>query len=525
MGLIPKTAVKDFFARERRDVRPFKKTSLAELRRIKDELPIRPPIWKRLNRHQRVCFLLGVSHSHFGFHLDTGMGKTLLSIALARYFQKENLGDRKVMVLVPNKINLAEWAREMRKWGQHGRYLVLKGSSKQKWVELRGTDALFVVATYAGFIRMACTLQEATKGKGKGKGRGKRKRQVLKPDIRLVRELQGLVGGLILDEATNVASRSALATRICKQLRKTAAFLFELTGTPFGRDPTMLHSQLALIDDGWSLGETLGLFRAAFFSEKRNFWGGFEYTFKRDMEPRLNRFLAHSTVRYEVDQSDLPDYIPIVKVVSLPEDAEVYAEKAMEQLRAAKGNYQATRNGFLRMCQVSSGWIGYEGDEDGKRAQLEFEHNPKMEMLLSLIGSTDHKCIVFHEFVFSGSIIGRELSKHGVGWARISGATTQHERILYDFDHDARCRVLILNNKMCLGPNLQAAKYGIWYEAPCSCILRKQGRRRFERQHSEHKKVFGVDLVVRGTYDQHILDAHAAGEDLFEQIVNGRAKP
>jgi hypothetical protein len=57
-----------------------------------------------------------------------------------------------------------------------------------------------------------------------------------------------------------------------------------------------------------------------------------------------------------------------------------------------------------------------------------------------------------------------------------------------------------------------------------SPITRKQARRRFERQHSKHDKVFGIDLVTLGTYDQRILDMLAKGEDLFKCIIDGKVE-
>jgi SNF2 family DNA or RNA helicase len=250
-----------------------------------------------------------------------------------------------------------------------------------------------------------------------------------------------------------------------------------------------------------------------------------EYKFKEELQPKLNRFLAHSTIRFKTKDSDLPPYVPIVKKVSLPHDAEVYFEKLREVLRKSKGNYQEQHNAFIRMRQLSSGWIGYDDEEEGKRAQLEFDDKPKLDMLFSLLHSTDEKAIVFHDFTYSGSMICRELEKEGLHHCRIYGQTTEHDRILESFSHPNGPRVLVLNNKCVFGPNLQAARYGIFFESPVSPITRKQARRRFERQHSKHDKVFGIDLVTLGTYDQRILDMLAKGEDLFQAIIEGRAKP
>ena len=79
-----------------------------------------------------------------------------------------------------------------------------------------------------------------------------------------------------------------------------------------------------------------------------------------------------------------------------------------------------------------------------------------------------------------------------------------------------------MQNQMGLGPNIQIAKYGLYFEAPVSPIMRKQTQRRFERQHSQHDQVFRYDYVVRGTYDQRVLDALEEGKNLFDQIMDGR---
>jgi hypothetical protein len=515
--MILKKAIRDFLERERHDFRKYKKLSRAELNAKMAELPIRPPIWKKLYKHQRVCLLLGIMQRGFAFFLDTGMGKTLLAVALGRYFQKAE-GDKKWLVLVPNKINKAEWSRELKKWGAGKERLILRGSSAAKWAKLRKSKAMFVVETYGGFIRLACEKKEV-----------KRKRKLvvkLVPNKKKVTELKRLFQAVVADESTELQSKHALCWRVVCAMGKAGAKVFAMTGTPFGRDPTPLWGQLFLVDRGWTLGETLGLFRAALFSESRNPWGGFDYRFLQSEEKTLNRLIAHSSIRYEVDQSDLPKLIPLKRKVRLPADAMGYFEKAHAALVEAgkSGDFQEGALMFLRMRQIASGWLGYKDDDTGKRAEIEFSNNPKLEMLLSDIHSIPHKCIVFHEFVFTGSMICRALTQDGISWARISGETTEHERILADFDKPSGPQVLVLNNRFSMGPNLQAAKYGLVFEAPTRCILRKQGIRRFERQGSAHKKVFLIDYVALNTYDQRILDFLAEGKDLFEAVVNGKER-
>jgi SNF2 family DNA or RNA helicase len=520
---VTKAAVRAFLAKPRRDLRKLKDLTEDRLQDRADALPFKPPLFKRLRFEQKVCFLIGAKYRYAGFLLDTGMGKTLLSLALIRYFSAA--GKVKcVLVLVPNRTNKTEWVREINKHQDAGRLpeefpvVMLKGSSEQKWKQLKAAQSLVVIETYAGLMRMVCTMVPAKKGK----------KNKLKPDAALVKRLCSMVDGLVMDESTVVKNHLSLPYRICRQIRKKAYMAFALTGTPFGRDPSDLWSQMFLVDEGETLGPTLGLFRGALFNEKVDQWGHVSYEFKKNEEQTLNRMLAHSSIQYEVDESTLPALIPIKKFVSLPADADDLYQAARKQLINSKGNFQESKNAFLRMRQISSGFVGYKDEELGKRAEFEFKFNPKRDALLSLVESirTDHKVIVFVEFVFSGSMIGREFEKLGIKFAHLWGGTKDPDAVRDKFEDDPECQVLILNNQAGgFGLNLQIAKYGIYYESPVSPIIRKQTRRRFERQESAHDKVFQYDLLVRGTMDESILKWHAEGEGLFDAIIRGEAKP
>lgn len=444
---------------------------------------------------------------------NTGTGKTLLTIALARYHRRAD-GAKTCLVLVPNKINCHEWARELEQHCPKATYSILEGSSERKW-ELFQEQADFSIVTYAGMAHMVSDIVP-TKRKNKNK---------LKPDKAKVRAFCSMVDGVICDESTSIASHRSLAYRVVRQLSKRVTFLYLLTGTPFGRDPTPLWAQMYVVDQGETLGPTLGIFREAFFSKSKSYWGrGFDYKFKKTMKKELNRLLAHRSLEWEAGKDEMPSLIPYVKVVKLPMESTAYYNKAKEQLRKARGNFKETKNAFLRMRQISSGFIGYYDDEVGERAKFVFDENPKLDMLLSVIDSIeeDKQLIVFHQFTFSGDQIAKSLKEKKIKFARIYGSEKDPKSQLDKFTKDPKCRVfLIQNDSGAYGLNLQMAQYFIYYEAPVRPIIREQTKARSFRTYSPHKTVFQIDLVVEGTYDQKILDSLAEGMDLFKAIVKG----
>lgn len=512
--MLPKRAVKAFLNRPRDDCRSYKKLSSQELERRKLALPVVPPIWKKLRRPQRVCFLIGAEYKRFAFWLDLGVGKTMLSIALARYFKKANVA-KHFLVLVPNNINRFEWLDEVKKHSPGTVSQILVGSSQSKWNTLNTGDALFTIGTYAGIVRMVSKIVVTKKGKHR-----------LKLDRKLIKTMTNQFDGVILDESTSVGKKSSLQFRACRFIAKNAEVIIALSGMPFGRDPTPLWSQMYLIDKGASLGESLGLFRSAFFTTSENHWGGQEHTFSSKKKGLLHRFLAHRSIRYEANQADLPKVTSIVKEIRLARDAQESYNQARENIIAAHGNYQEMKNAFLRMRQISSGFLGYYDDEKGAKAQYTFAQNPKLEMLLSILQSVGHKAVVFHEYIYSGAVISRELTRLGIKHARIWGGTKDAKAELTQFKNDPDCVVFLVNNSAgSYGLNLQVARYVIYYESPVSPMIRKQTERRVERQGSEHDVVFRYDLIVKGTVDQQILDYHREGKSLFDAIINGEAKP
>lgn len=514
--MIPSKERKAFLDRPRKDYREYKKLTEEQLEQRMLELPVKPPIFYKLSLPQKVGFIIGVETKSFCFFFDTGVGKTLLTIALMRYFRRLGL-IKHVLILVPGRSNKTEWKDELHKHSPNSSCLVLPSAIKEKWEALAQSNDLFVVESYAGLLRMVTR-----------KAQDKKKKNYLELDPKLIRALQKHFQAFACDESENVGNHVALPFRVCRQLAKTSEAKFTMTGTPFNRDPTKLWAQMFLVDGGYTLGETLGLFRSIFCSESENYFSGMpEYKFLKKQQPLLNDFIANRSIEYEADAASLPACPPpIKKYINLDSDANAYYEKFKDQMMSAQGSFVETKSAFIRLRQISSGFVGYEDDETGEKAKFEFPENPKLELLLSIIKSIreEHKIIVFFEFTYSGDKILKELKKAKIGATIIYGGTKDTDVAKKQFMENPKTRVLLLQTRMAAGMNVQIAKYGIFYESPVSATKRKQCKRRVERQHSAHKTVFIYDLLMKGGVDEQILEFHAEGDDLFQAIIRGKKK-
>lgn len=482
--------------------------------RMREDLPFKPPVWYQLRRHQRAMVLLGAMHKRFAFFADTGTGKTYASIAIMRYLMETD-DARRWLVLVPNLSNKYEWKKQFAKHSPKTRYEVLEGSTPDKWGQLAEKQSDVYIETYSGLMHLLCDIKE-----------DKRKRKTgnrMVPNETRVRKLQDLMEGVVCDESTFAKENDGLPYRLCARLARTARAFFVLTGTPFGRDPLDVWSQMQLVDHGYTLGESLGLFRQAFFIGTDNYWGGREWTFDDTKADLLNEFLAHRSITVEADPADKPEYVPVRVKVDLPRDAETYYEQARDQIKRAQGDYYEMRNAFMRARQLSSGFVGYRKEENGEKAQYIFTEQPKLDALEDYVTNVidpRYKFIVFHEFRVSGNAICNMLRSAGIGHRLLNGDTADHEAVSMDFEFDPDVRGLVLNNQAGgYGLNLQIAKYGLYYEAPLSAIIRRQTEARFHRQFSPHRRVYGVDFITRGTADETILSYHAEGKRLWRSIL------
>lgn len=474
----------------------------------------RPPDQLPFSKHQKVCLLLGVSYPGFAFWLDMGLGKSRIALRLFRHFH--DAGEVSgCLILAKSEAAVIAWEDEIKKWESDLPYtLLLKSmSTEQKWDALNEFEGGVIVGSYGGVTRMLCKLVENTK----------KKRNQLRMDPKRVRQMTKLIGCLVPDEATTLANQDSRISQLFYHLSKACRFRWELAGIPFGRDPTMLWRQLYLIDRGETLGETLGLFRAAFFKTKKNYWGGFEHTFIKEKEKQLHKILKHRSISYEEGEvKDIAKVVTKVERLFLPAEAKTYYKRFVAEIKKQRADLVERRGSFVRMRQVASGYVGFRDDETGEKAELEFATNPKLERLMELIEEVPpgRKFVIWYEYTHTARLITAMLTKAKVRHQWLYGKTTKDVRRIQDtFDRDDRDRGLLANHRVAAySLNLQRANYEFIVEEPVSPIDARQMRKRLART-GQTRTVFRYELVMVGTADESIREFHREGKDLFEAIV------
>lgn len=458
--------------------------------------------------HQKAALLLALELKRFMFFLDMGAGKTLLTLMLLKY-RKQRGEKPRAIVFVPYLTSVETWVEETTKHTPDLKCVPLLGTTKDNLTALGQEADLFVIC-----YQSAVAMLAETGPKGKW--------------TLSAQKVRGALAGadtLILDEAHKCKSVSSLTYRMCRAIAAEVEYVFGLTGTPFGRDLGDLWPQFNLVDFGATLGPTFGFYRSVFFSTKINYWGGYEYTFKKKLLGTLHRALKNASISYSVEElRGMPpkEYAP--RRLRIPPDSQGYIAKAIETLQNAiiGKEYRQVESSYLQLRQLASGFMTLRGD-DSEKLQVKFEHNPKLELLEELIDAmpTSSKMVVFNHFVFTGQLISDRLKELKIKHARIWGGQKDPIGELRKFKQDPDCRILVLNIKSGSSSlNLQNAQYVVFFEQPDSPIDRKQAEARVWRM-GQTQRVWIYDLLMSGTADGRLHKANEDDRNLMEELLSG----
>lgn len=512
--MINQQAINEFLARKLDNYDWLKKCSTKELN---ESIEFNTKNWWD---HQRACYLLLKNLKRFMLFVDMGGGKTFICLNLLRQLKLEGKKPQAI-VFVPYVTAVATWIDETSKHTPELVCVPLLGTTKQNREAILNAPGDLFVISYPSAVAMIST---PTKVAGK---RGK-KWNFQASDVREVFKRFNI---LVMDEIHKNKNVNSLAYRMCRAISAKSEYVAGLTGTPFGRDLTDLWTQFYLIDFGKTLGPTLGFYRSVFFTQTPNYWGGFKYKFKQALFKKLQGIIKNASIRYNINEfHDMPPRSYNTIRLAAHSGILSYAEKCLTvirgiQVQKSASNYRAMESEYLKLRQLSSGFMTLQGDEADKLS-VAFDENPKLDALQELIEDMPWGCkmVVFHHFVYTNELISKRLKQMKVGHARVYGKSKDPIAELRRFSLDDKCKVLVINSRSGSSSlNLQHANYAVFFEQPDSAIDRQQAERRIWRP-GQTKRCLIYDLLMDQTVDWPMNKANKAGENLLKNLLDGRAK-
>jgi SNF2 family DNA or RNA helicase len=480
-------------------------------------------------KHQYACLYTGLLKDNFLFLCSMGLGKTKVILDIVSNKNPDN----RVLILSPNILTVNVWADQIKEHSDLS-YLELTGTIQDRWntlLELKNREVSscekevdLILLNYTGLLLM---LTDEVKSKN-----GKNKWEINKKKLK---QFSSYFNGIVFDEIHLMKNKDSLTYKLCNTLSDNCILRYGLTGTPMNRNPIDLWSIFHLIDKGKTLGETISLYREAFFTAKKSSWGfkkgrelySVDYSFKKELESILKGRMETSSLRYSKEEAlDLPKKVYIKRQYTLPE---VNLSSYNEEKEFSDDSLEDVENKYIKRRQVCSGYIEYE-NEYGNKQFMEFDENPKLDLLMELINETeeDTKVVVALEYIKSGDIVCDRLKKEKIGFERIYGGTKDKIGAKNRFIDNPKCKVLVGNVKS-IGIGLdglqKVCSYLFIYESPPSNIDRQQLEDRLHRS-GQKETTFIYDLVLehKDSVEKKILLFLAEGKNYFSHIIDGRVR-
>lgn len=515
MALAP-SAILEFNERVRLDSNRFKQATDANLdayiaKRWPEPEWIYPPY-----RHQKVSLALCMKHPTYGIFLEMGLGKT--KVMLDAFMYRRYTGEAtRMLVLVPSITNLLEWKDQVKTHSPGLTCSAITGKGAVERME-QLTVGDVTVCTYVGWLRLISP------------GNGKIKISKLGAHAA---EVEQMFDFIVFDESSLLKRATSTFFKAARRLLRTAPFGYCLTGTATGKNQENVWSQMFLADQGHSLGKTLGLFRASFCDEKKSNWhAGSEYKFRPEEEPRLHQYIRHASVAYTTSEvrEGMPDVIGgisseklLIRAYDFTRDQWKDYEALVSQLKSADGVFEEVNSIYLRMRQLTSGYVSYT-DANGTKHHYEIPKHPKLEGLVELLGEfpADDGVVIFCHYKMTCDIVSKALKAAKIKNVVINSQTTPkvRETRLGQFK-DGTVKVLIGTKAIAYGLNLQkCANRTVFYESFDAPDDRYQAEKRTPRP-GQTKVCTIYDLCMAGSIDFRILASVREGKRVLDSLIRG----
>lgn len=462
-----------------------------------------------------VGLFIGLCLREFLFLYYMGIGKTWIAINI--YLARKFLGEAKkpCLVLVENILNAEGFGGEIEIHSDASWCMAYGSGDKVQEVLLKPNHD-FIIIPYASFTAALTTKRKKEAVKAKTK---------TEPNLPLIKKAARNFDFIVYDEIQNCKNKHALTTRIARQFSKAAKFTYGLTGTPSGINPIDFWSDFYIIDGGETLGPTLGLFREAFFKKEKT-WGRWDkWVFDKDKLDELHRLIKHRTLTYtDKEVTDIPKRKDIPVLLPMSDAAKEYYEAAEAGLVKAKGRYEELKAAFIRMQQISTGFLSLK-TEDGSKIDFDFD-KPKIEWTVSFIKgileTTNDKVVVYYNFIHTGKCIRDALKKEKVKFAAIyKDKNIDPVKEIQRFKKQKTERVLVVSSSMGSSSiNLQVANRMVFVEYPIKLIKFLQVLKRCHRT-GQKKRTYLYFLLSKGTKDKEGLERLLAGDEMITNIVRG----
>lgn len=423
-----------------------------------------------LYQYQKKVVNDALNSDGYGLFLDTGCGKTLCGLEIAKHIGK-------TLVLCPLSVIETAWIEDCKKFYPELIIVNCWANSKQKRIGLLNTDADIYVMNYDSF-------------------------KILKNEIRN----KGFQC-MIVDESSVMKNMKSQITADILSMADIIPKRFVMSGTPNPNHNSEIFPQIKFVNKdvfGNSFYGHLAKFFHQDMSNPHN-W----YQTQEDKDRFFNRLSSASVFIRKEDCVDLPEKVFVTKRFEMTKEQQIYYSDIVNDIRAhinqwSKFEFTAK---LMKLREVVSGFII---NKDNTITDFPTNKDDVLAETLSEIG--DKQVIVWCQFTHEIERLAEKFD--GVG---ITSKSKNRDDAIRAFKN-GEIKLLFAHPQL-LGKGLTFVNctYNIYYSLSFSYEEFKQSQDRIHRIGQKNKCTY-IILQSKGTIDEKIYDCLNKKENAVDEI-------
>jgi SNF2 family DNA or RNA helicase len=334
---------------------------------------------------------------------------------------------------------------------------------------------------------------------------------------------------LAVDESTTIKNPKAKRTKALVALGKAASFRRILTGSPVTKSPMDLYAQCGFMDKVLLGFESYYSFQGRYAITRTQRMGGHSFqqvVGYRNLDELSDKLEGFSYRVTKEDALDLPDKVYTVRHVSLT-DEQIKHYMTLKNAAIAlldDGGLVSAPAAMTQLLRLQQVLCGHTMTDD--KELVEFKSR-RIDAVLETIEEMSGKVIIWSRFRYDIKNIEAALKKAYGSDSTVSyfGDTSDDDRqkAIQSFQF-GDARFFVANPQTAgYGLTLTAATNVIYYANDFNLETRVQSEDRCHRIGQKNTVTY-VDLVSKGTVDEHIVKSLRAKIDLSAKTLGEEAR-
>jgi len=418
---------------------------------------------------------------------NMGLGKTLQAITLLTEIHK----DKGISIVIAPTSLTHNWLKEIKKFSPTLKAIIMEGTPKNRKELLYNFEDGVILTSYGSF----------------------------KKDIGIYENIEFLTA--ILDEAQHIKNSGTLIKKAVKKIKSSSKFA--LTGTPIENS----------IFELWSIFDFI---IPTYLHNKEKFKKKYGKKIDQEMNENslvnLKKMIKPFILRRSKSEvlKELPEKIETNMILGMDTIQKKYYYSYLSQF---KGELEECLEGdgfnrnrikilalLTRLRQICCTPELFIGDYKGKSTKVE-----ALIELLEELKSSNHRVLVFSQFVKTFEIIKKQLDLKKITYFQIDGSTKAKKRLIMcdDFNSGEKDIFLISLKAGGSGLNLTGADVVIHFDPWWNPAVEAQATDRAHRI-GQDKVVQVIKFITEGTIEEKIIEIQENKSKLISSMVDGDGK-